>query len=315
MMTGLLGGPSTGRAEIIDRIVARVNDEVITKRDVEQAVTPFLLQRGLQPSVLDDPERRREIHRKVLDQLIERQLIRAEADKLDLSINDEQVDQWMSMTRRKQGMSEQQFRNLVEEYGMSYERYRNSVRMNLLKIRLVKVKLGRQVSVSDEKVDEVYREQYGDQGSKRTQVTLRQILFQPDSDGKSDVEAARKRAHKVLRKLEKGKSFEELAKTFSDGPAAEKGGMLGTFTEQELNPEFRDAALELDEGEHSDVIRTKFGFHVFRVDRIEQKGSADVEKRKKMIRQKLRQQNLQKQLESYVSDLRKKAFVDVKMEM
>lgn len=310
---GGLAAPATADAEVIDRIVARVNDEIITKYELEQAVTPFLLQQGMQPSVLEDPERREEIHQKVLDELIERKLLLEQARELELSVNDQQVDQWMAMTRRKQGMSKEQFKKVVENYGMSYERYRETVRMNLLKIRLVKVKLGRQISVSDDEVEKAYREQFGDVGGQETHISLRQILVQPDSEEEADEKAARKRANKILKKLKKGTSFQELAKQFSDGPAAEKGGMLGTFAKGELNPALRDTAWKLDEGEHSEVVRTKFGFHILKVDAVEKKGSTDVEKRKKMIRQKLRQKKMQEQLDSYVSKLRKRAFVDVKM--
>ena len=302
--------PSAADAEIIDRIIARVNDKIITLHEVEKATTPYLLRNGMDPAVLENETRREKIHRRVLDELINRQLLIAEARKMNLSVTDAQVDRWLAFTRSKQNMSKEQFQSLIREYGMTYEEYRETVRQNLLKVRFTKVKLGRQVSVSDSEVDEMYRERFGPAGATEKHVKVRHILFQPESDKQAKQADARKQAQKVLTELEEGADFKELAKKHSDGPSADKGGLLGTFSKGELNPAFEEVAFELGEGEHSGVVKSKYGFHIIRVDSITENASADVQKRKRMIRQRLQQKKMQEQLEVYVEKLRDKAFVD-----
>lgn len=317
MATLLLAGllwPAIGSAEIIDRIVARINDEIITQYELEKATTPFLLQRGMDPSALENPERRREIYGKVLEELINRKLIVDEAEKRNLSISDEQVDQWLAFTRNKQNMSKEQFQQVIQRYGMTYDEYRETVRQNLLKIRLVKVKLGRQVSVSDEEVEEIYRARFGPSGETERHVTIRHILFQPASDEPADAQKAKAEAEKVLAELEGGTSFEALAKEHSDGPSAKKGGFLGTFARGELNPAYEEVAFQLDEGENSGVVKTKFGFHIIRVDDVTEKAGTGSSERKKQIRQQLRQQKMQGQVDSWTEKLRNKAFVDIKVD-
>ena len=304
------GLPAVGQAEIIDRIVARVGNEIITEHELEEATTPFLLQRGMDPSVLEDEQRRDEIHKKVLDDLIDRKLLVDEARKMDLEVTEKQVDQWMQMTRQRQGVSEKQFRAMIEQYGMSYEKYRETIRQNLLKMRFVKMKLGSKVSVSDEAVLERYREQHGPVGGTERQVTVRQIMIQPDGSDVEDLNAAREEAKKLLEKLDNGADFAELAKAHGDGPSAEKGGKLGTFTRGELNSAFADAVFQLEEGEYSEVVETKHGFHILQAAEVEQVASKDVEQRKQRIRQQLRQQKMQEQLDVYLEKLRKKAFID-----
>ncbi len=301
------------RAEIVDQVVARVNDGVVTEYDVKKATTPFLVQRGMNPSVMEDPQRRAEIHKKVLDNLIERKLIQAEAEAMNLTVPDQQVDQWLKMTRQRQQLSEQQFRSLLSRYGMSYDEYRETVRQNLLKIRLVKVKMGNQISVSQSEVDERYRERFGDEGTSSKAVVLRHILFKPEDDTEQARNSARSRAEKVLARLEQGEgSFKELAKEHSDGSSGERGGLLGTFQQGELNPAFEETAFNLEEGEHSGIVETDFGFHLLKVDEVNQVRNGNVKKKKQQIRQRLRQQKLQNQLDSYVKKLRRDAFVEVK---
>lgn len=306
------GIPAVAQAEIFDQIVARVNDEIITQHELDEATTPYLLQRGMKPSVLEDEERKREIQKKVLENLIERQLLVEQAREMDLDVTDQQVDQWMAMTRQRQGMSEEKFRSMIEQYGMTYERYRQTIRQNLLKMRFVKMKLGNQVSVADEKVMETYREQYGPAGETERQIKVRQILIQPDGSSVEALNAARDKAEKVLKKLDNGGDFQKLAEKHSDGPSAKKGGLLGTFRRGELNDAFVDAVFALEEGQHSGVVETKHGFHILLADEISQAASQDVGKRKRRIRQKLRQQKLQDKLDVFVEKLRKKAFIDVK---
>ncbi len=303
--------PSSVVGEIVDRIVARVDDDVITRYDLEQATTPYLLQRGMQPDVLEDEQRRAEIQEKVLEELIDRKLIVKKAREMDLSVNDEQIDRWLAQQRSSQNLSEEQMRSMIERYGISFEEYRETIRQNLLKIRFVNMKLGQQVSVSDEEVRERYREQFGPAGESERQVTVRQILVQPDGDDRKALNAARKQARQIVDRLDQGADFAELAKKHGDGPSADDGGLLGSFSRGELNSAF-NVVFELDEGEHSEVVETKHGFHVLRVDDVSQQASSDVEQRKEMIRRKLRQQKMQKELETYVEQLREKAFIDVK---
>ena len=309
----LVALPLAASAELIDRIVAQVNDRIITKYEVEKETTPYLLRNGMQPTVLQDPERREEIHADVLETMIDRHLILEEARKMDLSVNDQQVDRWLAFTRSKQNMSEQQFRQMIQRYGMSYEAYRETVRQNLLKVRFVRVKLGRKVSIPDSEVEKRYEERYGPIGATEKHRTVRHILFRPDSEKPAARRAAKRRASKVLSKLEEGTEFQKLAKKHSDGPSAEKGGLLGTFSRGELNPAFQDVVIQLGAGEHSGVVETKYGFHILRVDKVTEKESTNVQKRKKKIRQRLREKKMQTQLDSYVESLRDKAFIDVKI--
>jgi len=299
---------------VIDEVIARVNDDIITRFELQRAAIPFLMQEGEDPGTLDDPQRREEIYQRVLQDMVDRKLLVEKAREMDLSINDQQIQQWLRYTRQQRGLSAQQFRQAIEQYGISFEAYRNLIRQNLLKYRLVKVQLGSQISISDDEVDEAYREQFGSAEGVVTKRKISHILVQPESQNEEDLDAARATAEKALSRLEKGKSFEKLAESYSDGPSAKRGGFLGTFAPGELNPDFESAIENIEAGEHTGVVQTQHGFHIIRVDEIVNQQQGDVQRRKKQIRQQLRQQAIEDQLDNYVKTLREQSFVEVMYE-
>lgn len=305
-------GTTPVEAKTIDRIVAHVNDEIITLYELEKAATPFMLQNGMDPSVLEDPERRPDVLARVLEELVDRKLLLDEADKLDLQVTDKEVDQWLTYTREQQGVSEAQFKQLISQYGMDFSEYREMIRQNLLKLRIVKVKVGSQVSVSEKKVEREYRKRFGEDSGKEKYIDVRHILIRPDGNSKEAIAAAKSTARDLRERLLSGEKFEDVARDASMGPSSKKGGFLGTFRRGELSdPAFERAAFDLEEDEISNVVESKFGFHVIKVDSIEYKQDANAEEKKAKLRNQLQQEAVQEQLDAYIKKLRAQNFVRV----
>ena len=308
-----LCAPLLGKAEIVDRIVARVNDQIVTLHDVRQAAIPFVLQQGMNPEILKRENERAALYRDVLKDLIDRKLLVQEAEKLELQIRDAELDQWLAFTRQQQNMSEEQFSAMVEQYGMRYDAYREMVRQNLLKIRMIKIKVGSQVNVTPQEVDAVYRERYGgDVTGTEKVVTVSHILFVPENDSPEQHKAARLRAIAAKKRLASGEIFEKVARETSEGPTATKGGFLGTYRRGELDPEFEAVAFDAKIGEISDIVRTKFGYHLILVSNIAEQQAEDIDGRKDMIRGELQSKAMERLLDQYLQTLRTRSFVDVR---
>jgi peptidyl-prolyl cis-trans isomerase SurA len=303
---------STATAEILDRIVARVNTEVVTLYDVRQATVPYVLQQGMNPAILQDEERRAALYKEVLEDLVDRKLLLQEAAKLELEIKDSELDRWLEFTRQQQGMTQEQFEAMIAQYGMRPDAYREMVRQNLLKIRMIKIKVGSQVSVSEDEVDQLYRERFGNSGDSEKFVTVSHILFRPENDSPAAKAAAKKRAMKVNARLKNGEEFEEVAKEASEGPTAEKGGFLGSFRRGELDPEFEEVAFEMEPGDTSGVVETKFGYHIIRVSEVDRRASPDMAERKDQLRGEIQQRKMEELLDQYIQTLRTRAFVDIR---
>lgn len=301
------------KAEIIDRVAARVNNDIITLYDIRQAATPFLLQRGLQPKVLNDKEKRGVIFKQILGDLIERRLLVQQARKLNLTVSNAELDRWLAYTRRQQGMNETQFKQTIARYGMSYLDYKEMVRQNLLRVRITRLKVGSKVSVSDAEVEAVYRARYGEDGLTEKYITVSHILVQPKSTEEADVKAAFFRIKKARERILKGEAFGVVAEETSDGPSAKKQGLLGTYRKGELDPEFESAAFDLKVKQLSGIVRTKFGFHVILVTKTEQRANPAIAERKDAIRGELQQKAMQRQLKAYIQGLKAKSFVKVNL--
>ena len=300
-------------AEIIDRVAAQVNAEIVTLHDIRQASVPYLLQKGLDPGTLSDDSTRFRVYAEVLDDLIDRKLLMQEAAKLDLRISDAELEQWLAYTRQQQGgLSEPEVRKQVEQYGVDYDDYREVVRQNLLKLRITRFRVGSKAKVSDAEVDAAYRERYGAGAGFERYITVAHILIQPKTQSAADVAASRQAAEAALARIRGGESFSEVAKATSNGPSAGTGGKLGTFRRGELDEQFEDEAFGLDIGEISKVVRTKFGFHVITVTDTEDRPNPDIQDRKEELRNILLQKAMERQVASYVQTLRGRAFIDMK---
>ncbi len=304
--------PAAAEAATIDRIVARINDEIVTLHDLRQSLTPFVLQRGTNPAVLEDRVQRERIMREALDDLVERKLLLEEAKKLDLRISDEEVDQWLAYTRQQQGMTEADFNATLAQYGLNPKDYREVVRENLLKIRLINVRVGSQINIADAEVDAAYRQRFGAAGAGETFLTVSHILIKPASAERADAREAFARAEHLLGRLRAGEDFATLAREHSEGPGAASGGDLGTFRRGELDPTFEKAAFAVAPGELSAVVETQFGFHIIKVTAREERASADADEKKAQIRGELQQRAMERQLEIYLQNLKNRSFVEVK---
>lgn len=304
--------PEPVEAVIIDRVVARINAEIVTLHDVRQAATPYMLQRGIDPSRLANPAARDQMYKQVLEDLIERKLLLQEAAKLNLSVTDEEVDQWLAFTRQQQGLSDEQFRATIKQYGMKYSDYRSMVRQNLLRLRISRIRVGAKVAVSEPEVEEMYRARYGELGDKEKYITVSHILMQPADDSPEEMDAAIKRAEEARARVLGGEDFAAVATEVSEGPSAKNGGKLGTFRSGELDPEFEDSAFLLEAGEYSEIVKTRFGFHLIFVSAVEERENPDVEDRKEEIRAQLQQIGMERQLKSYVQTLKTRSFVEIK---
>lgn len=299
-------------AEIIDRVMARVNSEIITLHDVRMSAIPFLLQNGMDPGMMEDPSQRAEILEATLNDLVERQLLAQEAKKIDYKIEDSELDKWLEYTRSQQNLSEEQFKQTIEQYGMPFSAYREMVRANLLKVRMVNIKVGSQVTITDEDVDALYRERYGEDGGAVVYRTIAHILKRPADNSPQAKRALVAELAALKAKIAGGADFGDVAAEENQGPSSDNRGLLGTYRAADLDPSFATPAFALEVGEVSDPVETAFGFHIIKVLSEEKRENPDVEQKKEALRGELRQRELERLLKQYMSQLKTRSFVEVR---
>lgn len=300
---------STASATVIDRIVAQINDEIITLYELEEAALPYLVQHGRSARELANEERRAALLEEVLEDLIDRILVEQEAEEMGVAVSEAEINGWMQQMRQQQGLTEAQFRQMIAQYGIDYDDYRAIVHDNLLRMNMIQMR-GRSAAISEAEVDSVYRRQFGRENVER-HIEIRHILIVPDEATGGEAGAI-ERAQALRDRIEAGESFGEIAEAESQGPGNTSGGYLGTFQRGDLEESFEEAAFGLAEGELSQPVRTAFGIHLIEVLSVEERAGGNVEQRRAQIRARLQQREMERQMESFLQTLRARAFVDVR---
>lgn len=296
-------------AEVIDRIVAQINGEIITLYELEEAALPFIVQEGRSPAALNRPGQREQLLGEVLEGMIDRILVRQEAKEQGIIVSSREVDAWLAETMAQQGVTEAQFRQMIGQYGITFEDYRQIIEDNLIQMRVMQMR-ARGAAVPEAEVESIYRRRYGGEEAERF-VEFRQILLVPD-ESRGGLQGAMQAAQELRERIEAGESFEDLAAAESQGPGAAQGGYMGEFRRGQLEQSFEELVFSLPEGVLSGPVESAFGVHLIEILNVEERVSDEVERRKAEIRARLQQREMERQMDSFLKTLRTRAFIDVR---
>ncbi|QSQ11493.1 peptidylprolyl isomerase [Myxococcus landrumensis] len=313
-VAALLGGATSARAEMVDKVAAVVNRDIITLSEVQQRAAPEMSRINAA-----DPGKRAEMRAQLmktaLDTLIGEKLMEAQIAELGISATEGQVDELVNDVRRQNGnMDQAQFEQALAAEGLTLPKYREILRKRILRDQLLRAKVGPKVKVTEEDLKAAYN-QYARAEGEDSEVHARHILVSVDPKATEEqVAAARKKAEGIAQEARReGMDFSALARARSEGPSAADGGDLGWFKRGVMVAAFEKVAFNLKEGEVSQPVRTNFGWHVLKVEERRSVAAAPYEEMRPKLEGKLIEQKTEKFLDQYVQELRQKASVDVKM--
>jgi len=301
-------------AEIVDRIAAVVNDEVVTLREVRRAASPALAAlSGIGNATLVRQEQDRAI-KEALDELIGQILLMQSAEELKVSATNEEVTEYIEQVKRQYGWDDAAMAEALQREGTSVEEFRKDVRRRLTTSRLVQIKLGSTIRVSDVEVDEAMKREYSTLATEKELTARHILLLVPEGADPAQEEQVRKRAQDLLQQARAPDAdFAELARKHSEGPGGSKGGEIGSFTRGILDPAFEKAAFAAEVGEVVGPVRTRYGYHIIQITRSRELEPKDEEVLRREVRNRLRQEGLERAMKRWILELRRKAFVDVKL--
>ncbi len=259
--------PLAGEADLVDRIAAVVDTEPILESEVDEAVWLYRAQMGVSP---EDTTGLRAFRRQVLDQLIDEKLLVAKAQRNGMTIGTKELSMsldWAVEEMRRSFGSEEAFRDALEKEGLTIQslkdRYRNTVRQQLLARRVMEQDLQSKVRVEPGEALAFYESHRDSIPPIPEQVEVLTALVRVESSPEARA-ASLKRADAVLRMIRDGKDFAQAAMEFSDGPEGKRGGDIGLFQRGDLAqvPEFENLAFSLDVGQVGGPAETPLGFHL-----------------------------------------------------
>ncbi|MGA8282601.1 MAG: peptidylprolyl isomerase [Desulfobacterales bacterium] len=287
---------------------ATVNGTVIPRQTLDREVKLFtdrMVRQGRQVPDLQVPVLRNEI----LDSLIDQELLYQDSQKQHMQVDNKAVDEKYDEIK-KRFKTEQEFKDAIAKMGVTEAEIRSQLKKGLAIDELLKSKVVKDIQVTEEEAKKYYDE-HTDQFKQAEQVKASHILIQVAPDASDEKKAeAKKKIVAVQEKLKKGEDFAAVAKESSEGPSKSRGGDLGFFQRGQMDKSFEDAAFALELGKVSDVVETKFGYHIIKVEEKKPETTLAFSDEKDKIEQFLKQQKTREKIESYVEDLRKKAKID-----
>lgn len=312
LSAALLSAPASSNAEVMDRVVAVVNGQVITLSELNEREGPIAKQVS---EAFSGPERDRrlaELKKKVVDSLIEDLLLEQEAERLGMKVSDRDIDDAIDEVKKQNSLDDEGLRAALKREGLTYESYRVQIKKQIEKSRVIGQQVRSKVSVTDKELADYY-ERNKRLFLKDDEIKVSHILFLvPENASGEEIERIKGQALQVLELARKGNEFSELAKKYSQDASAMEGGSLGFFKKGQLLPALEAAAFSLKKGEISDLVRTPYGFHIIRLDYIKEASPEPFETVKEKIKSAATSEMMEQRYKDWMDELKKSAIIELK---
>jgi peptidyl-prolyl cis-trans isomerase SurA len=311
---GLLCLTSNARGELVDRVAAVVNKDIIALSELEKRAAPELAQAAGERDLSRRATKRNEVLHQVLEMMIGEKLMDAAVKELNVDVSDQDVDTAIEEVKKSHNLDQQKLDDAIRAEGLTMSKYREVVRLQVARLKLIQQKVRSRVKVTEQDLKSEY-EKYVRLQQDDPEIHCRHIVVHVPADANpQQVEQARQKALAIAEEArQRGVDFAALARRKSEGSSAPEGGDLGYFKRGVMLPEFERVAFKLKEGEISDPVRTQFGWYVIKVEEIRVAAIKKYEEVKDVLREQLSRNQLDKATQAYVQELRQAAVVDVKI--
>jgi len=302
---------SSARGEVVDRIIAFVNDDIITLSELKQRTNAFVAARRENPFLDEQEESLDKIRMNILNLLINERLAAQEISRLNISVSEEEVDEAIERIKQENRLTQEAFEAELRKQGMQIKDLRRQVRESLEQTKLVNREVRNKTVITDEMVQSYYKSHMEEfQSNERWRI---QDIFLPLSPSDTPEQRAQTRlvAQHILAQLRQGTDFALLARRFSQGPGAESGGDLGYFAKGELEPVLAAAVEKLEAGEVTPDIETAKGIHIIKVTEIDKTPPRSLDEVRESIRRMLYKREVDFRYREWLSSLRERSYVKI----
>jgi peptidyl-prolyl cis-trans isomerase SurA len=307
-----LYGPISSSEAVVDRVVAVVNQEIITLSEVEKLTGP--LQQEIQiEDRWEKRERVREVCRNVLEKMIEEKLIDQEVKKAGVKVPSKDVEGALEEIKRKNSATQEDLERALTKDGVTLEAFKKEIEKKLLRLKLISWAIKTESKVEEKELRDFYQKNM-DRYRRNESYRPGHILFiVPKGATPEEILEIRKQCQKVLEKIKGGEDFGEMALLYSQDATAKDRGELGYFRKGELLPAFEKEALRLRIGEVSGIIRTEYGFHLIKL--LDRKGgdAPPFEEIKEKVHADYLDREKENAIQQFLSTLKGKSVIEIKL--
>jgi len=330
--------------QVVEEIITRVNNQIITRSEFLRSKDQLKEEVKQQDAANADKvygQREKDILRDLIDQ----QLLLEKGKDLGFTGDTELIKRLDQMRKEMKLESMEDLEKAAAAQGLSYEDFKQNLRNQIITQKVIGEEVGSHLSIAKEEQQKFYDEHKSEMEQPEA-IQLSEILVAPakppaaenkpaanqatadhagsaattpapaatavNYDEAAALAAAQAKANDLLEQIRKGASFEDIAKKYSDGPTAAQGGDLGLFKRGALAKELEDKTFAMKAGDISEVIRTKQGYVILKVNQHQAAGIPDMKEVLPRVQDALYYQKLQPALRAYLTKLREEAYIDIK---
>ncbi|MGD8512829.1 MAG: peptidylprolyl isomerase [Deltaproteobacteria bacterium] len=308
----LLLGAVAGRGEVVDRIVAIVNEDVITLSELSEAAEPYA--RKIGDAFYEPEEERRmlfKVREEILNKMIDQTLTNQESKRLGISVLESEVEQRLEKIKSDKFLTEEDLQQALAAEGYTLEEYRKKMKEQMLRIKLINVEVKSKIAITEEEIRGDY-DKHKETYQEKNKYHLRTILFRvPDLATAEEKEGTLKRMRAIVEALKAGAAFDELARQYSDDITAKEGGDLGLFSLEELSSQFRETVRWMKAGEVSPVLETPQGYQLLMLQEIQHTPGKTFQEAKIEIEERLFRKLVDEKYAEWLQGLRKRSYIKV----
>ncbi|MGA8766249.1 MAG: peptidylprolyl isomerase [Candidatus Acidiferrales bacterium] len=309
-----LGASAQAKGSVVEEIVARVNNQIITLSDYQKGAA------GLPQEVAQDCQNCSQIQiqsqvadrqKNLLRDMIDQQLLIERAKDMDVSVETDLVKRLDEVRKQNNLTSLEDLEKAVESQGIVWEDYKTQIRNSLLTQEVIRREVGGRMNIGSDEVKQYY-EAHKQEFNRPEQVALAELFLSTDGKSPEEISAVHTRADDLHNRLVKGEDFNALVKRYSEGSTAQQQGDLGEFQRGQLSKQLEDAVFTMDKNQFTDVIQTKTGFEILKVLDHNQAGLQPLDKVENEITNTLYRQKMDPAMRTYLAQLREESYVLVK---
>ena len=312
---------------VVEEIIARVNNSIVTRADLRKAREQLLSEAHQQPDAPTAEQQAKEHEKDLLRDLIDQQLLLQKASDLGISADTDLVKKLDDLRQQMHAETMEEMEKAAQSQGIAFEDFKQNLKNNLLTQKVIGQEVGGHISVSNQEIQQYY-DQHKAEMDRPEQVRLSEILISTQTaaavkTGKGEtalpvaptpdaVAQAQAKADQVYDLLKKGGNFADLAKKYSNGPTAAVGGDLEYFKRGTLSKEYESKVFDLQPGQYTEPIRTNQGFVILKVTEHQSAGVPPLKDVENQIQEQIYMTKMQPALRDYLTKLREEAYIDIK---
>ena len=302
--------PGYLRAEIANRIVAKVNSDIITLYELNTSIKRLT---GLSAEELQLRGEKKfyEVRRAVLDNLINEKIAKQQINKLGIKVTTKDVDVAVEQVKRENGLTQEELIHSLKGEGITLKEYKERLKGEIEHFQLVNYEVKSKIVITEENIKEYYQKHIKEY-TEANKVRLARIFLKiRNPDDRQEKAQVKELGREILTRLEQGRDFFEIAKIYSQGPAAQEGGDMGWIKLSQLEPRLREKIAKITPGEHTDLDLVPSGYQIIKLIEEEKERVKPFEDVRDAIYSKLFKEKIGKRYVTWLKKLREKSYIKV----